>query len=98
VEELVSSGFPLGMMEDSDFELVECRFESGDALLLFADGAVEIQNASEQQLGSEGLKEMLRLAGYPGSGLQISGIEEQLLLYSNNIRLSDDLTFVDVRF
>ena len=37
-------------------------------------------------------------AGYPGSGLRMSAIEEQLLLYSNNIRLNDDLTFVDVRF
>ena len=98
VEELASSGFPFGMMEDAEFEPVQCRFDTGDALLLFSDGAVEIQNANEQQLGADGLKDILRLAGYPARGLQISAIEKQLLLYSNNIQLSDDLTFIDIRF
>jgi hypothetical protein len=30
--------------------------------------------------------------------LQMSSLEEQLLLYSNEIRLTDDLTFIEVRF
>ena len=98
VEQLESSGFPFGMMDDADFDPIEARFDAGDALLLFTDGAVEVQNAAEQQLGFEGLEAILRRAGYPASGLQISAIEEQLLLYSNSIRLNDDLTFIDVRF
>ena len=98
VDQLESSGFPFGMMEDADFEEIEARFDVGDVLLLFTDGAVEIQNAAGEQLGFEGLEGILRQAGYPANGLQISAIEKQLLLYSNNIRLNDDLTFIDIRF
>jgi PAS domain S-box-containing protein len=98
VEQLESTGYPLGMLEDAEFEEVQTTFAVGDALLLFTDGAVEIQNARGEQLGSEGLEDILRRTGYPGNALQISALEEQLLRYSNNIRLSDDLTFIDVRF
>ena len=30
--------------------------------------------------------------------VQVNALEEQLLLYSNDIRLTDDLTFIEVRF
>lgn len=98
IEQLESSGFPFGMMEDATFEEVEAAFEPGDCLLLFSDGAVEIENAAGEQLGYDGLGKLLQRAGYPAIALQISALEEQLLVYSNNIRLSDDLTFIEVRF
>lgn len=95
---LESSGLPFGMMEDADYEEMEARFEEGDCLLFFSDGAVEVHNAQEQLLGTDGLARILQEVGYPACGLQINAIEEQLLLYSNDLRLSDDLTFIEVRF
>jgi hypothetical protein len=49
-------------------------------------------------LGIQGLVRILQGVGYPAHGFQISAVEEQLLLYSNDIRLTDDLTFIEVRF
>ncbi len=96
--ELESSGLPFGMMEDADYEEMEARFDEGDRLLLFSDGAVEVHNAQGELLGAGGLVRILQRAGYPARGFQITAIEEQLLLYSNDIRLTDDLTFIEVRF
>lgn len=98
VEELEASGFPLGMVEDADYEAVEARFEKHDCLLLFSDGAVEVHNAQQEMLGTQGLVGFLRETGYPAAGLQIGAVEERLLRYSNEIRLTDDLSFLEVRF
>lgn len=98
VEELGAAGLPFGMMEDADYEEMEARFDEGDTLLLFSDGAVEIHDAEGRMLGTDGLVRILREVGYPGHGLSITAIEERLLLFSNDIRLTDDLTFIEVRF
>ena len=43
-------------------------------------------------------REILQGLGYPASSLQMNHVEEQLLLYSNAIRLQDALTFIEVQF
>ncbi len=98
IEEFGSSGLPLGMMEDAEYEAAEAQFAPGDCLLFFSDGAAEVHNAQGQLLGVPGLARLLQGLGYPAAGLQISRVEEQLLLFSNEIRLTDDLTFIEVRF
>lgn len=98
IEEVGTSGLMFGMMEDAAYEASEARFDPGDRLLLFTDGAVEVHNAQDEMLGTQGLVRILQEVGYPARGLQISAVEERLLTYSNSIRLTDDLTFIEVRF
>jgi phosphoserine phosphatase RsbU/P len=97
-EPLESSGLPFGMMEDSSYEETDAHFDQGECILFFSDGAVEVHNAQEQLLGIQGIVRILKDVGYPASGLQMSAVEEQLLRYSNEIRLPDDVTFIEVRF
>ena len=98
VETPDSTGIPLGMVEPAEFEETAVRFDAGDALLCFTDGATEMQNAVGDQLGAQGLQRLLRESGYPAQPLDMTTIERELLKYSNDIRLHDDLTFLDVRF
>jgi phosphoserine phosphatase RsbU/P len=97
-EELESSGMPLGVMDDADYEEAQACFAEKDCLLFFSDGAAEVHNAQEELLGVAGLARILKALGYPASRLCMSSVEEQLLVYSNEIRLNDDLTFIEVRF
>ena len=98
IEPLEAAGLPFGMMEDADYEETEARFNEAECVLFFSDGAVEVHNAQGELLGVQGIIRILKGAGYPASGLQISSVDEQLLLYSNDIRLPDDVTFIEVRF
>jgi len=93
-----SAGLPLGLMPDADYEEISTEFSQGDSLLLFSDGAVEIENAESKMLGPEGLIEILKSHDYPQSPLQMEILEEALLKYSNSIRLDDDLTIIEIRF
>lgn len=93
---LESSGLPLGLIPDAVYEEFCAKFGQGDRLLLFTDGAVEIENAEGEMLDCGGLIEILKSQGYPRSPLRMEALEEALLKYSNLIHLEDDLTFIEI--
>jgi len=97
-EYLESPGLPLAIMEDARYEEISVKIQAGDSLLLFSDGAIEIQNADGKMLDIDGLVTILRKQGYPERGIDMAALEEELLKYSNAIRIEDDLTLIEVRF
>jgi PAS domain S-box-containing protein len=98
VERLESPGCPFGMMEDASYNEVTTELAPEDCLLLFSDGAVEVHNANGEMLGVEGLVRILKNFGYPKSSININAVEEELLRFSNAIRLEDDVALLEVRF
>ncbi len=98
VEKLELPGLPFGMMEDACYDEASAQLAAEDCLLLFSDGAVEIHNAEGDMLGVDGLLRILKNLGYPARGININAVEEELLRFSNAIRLEDDLTFLEARF
>ncbi len=97
-EQIECSGLPFGLMEDAPYDETKLECSPGDRLLLFSDGAVEIHDAEDRLLGVDGLIAILKKQGYPASGIQIAAIEEELLKYSNAVRLEDDLTLIEIGF
>ena len=88
---------PLAIMEDAEYEEARVEFREGDHLLLFSDGTLEIADAAGEMLGLDGLIGMLKKQGYPAADIQMGALEEDLLKYSNGIRLDDDLTLIEIR-
>ena len=97
-EFLKSRGLPLAIMEDADYQEASARIQTGDRLLLYSDGAEEVRDAAGELLGPDGLLGILKKQGYPQVDIQMDALEEELLKYSNEIRLGDDLTFIEIRF
>lgn len=95
---LESSGLPLAVMEGAEYEETSVELVAGDRLLLFSDGAIEIHNSEGQMLEVEGLVSLLLKQGYPETDINMDALEEELLKYSNSIRLEDDLTLMEVHF
>ena len=95
---LESPGLPLAIMKDAPYEEATVEIHEGERLLLFSDGAVEIENADGEMLGVDGLIGFLKEQGYPKAAIRVDALEEELLKYSNAIRLEDDLTLVEVCF
>jgi len=93
-----ASGVPFGMFGNADYEECEFQCDSGDRLLMFSDGAIEIRNSEGRLLGVEGLVEIVQSLGYPQNPIRIESLQNALLTYSNEISLDDDLTFLEVRF
>ena len=97
-EQVDCAGMPFGIMEDAPYDNASLQLSPADRLLFFSDGAIEIHNAENRILGIDGLIAVLKGLGYPETGIQAAAVEEQLLKYSNSIRLEDDLTLLEIRF
>lgn len=91
-------GLPLGLIERHTYDEVSIQLDKGDSLLFYTDGAVEVFDANGRQLGTTGLLNMVKELGYPDSGKKMERLEEDLLKFSNQIRLDDDLTFLGIHF
>jgi PAS domain S-box-containing protein len=89
----------LGMLPGLVYQECLARLEPGDDLLLFSDGAIEVTDAADRELGIEGLRQMVmeQRAADPGGTFRVAVLEEQLLRYSNEIHLPDDLTLLKLR-
>ena len=98
VDQPKSTGPPLGVMEDIPYKEETVKLHPGDSLLLFSDGAIEIQDAEDKWLGVEGFMQILKKLNYPETPLSMDALEKQLLKFSNDIRLQDDITIIEARF
>lgn len=91
------SGLPMGLLDQDGYDQVERPLEPEGRLLLFSDGLVEVRDAGGQCLDTDGLVRLLQDLQYPSRGLDVSGLEERLLRYSNAIRFDDDITLLELR-
>lgn len=94
VEDLGVKSPALGLMENTVYRQATLPFRPGDCLLLFTDGATEIEVGGDEDLGREGL---LRLVKEAPSGWDLGWLEKRLLEQSREIRLPDDLTLIRLR-
>jgi serine phosphatase RsbU (regulator of sigma subunit) len=93
----VGEGSPaIGLVKEAVYRESRERFEPGDTLLLFTDGATEISNAAGNELGEDGLRGMLDRGRFAAGRGALEWLEKQLLEYSQRIRLPDDLTLLSL--
>jgi len=98
VENIDAGGMLFGILEDAVYNETSTRFGSGDKLLVFTDGAIEIFNARQKMLDTQGLREILAKEGYPAKDIDFNAVANELLTYSDRIRFDDDVTFLEVVF
>jgi PAS domain S-box-containing protein len=98
IQKTEMSGLPLGVMEGVIYGVHGMRLELGESVLLFSDGAFEIDNAAGEILGVDGLIGLLQEMDYPRTPLSMPALEERLLKFSNAIRMPDDITIIEAQF
>ena len=82
-------------MDDIPYQEKTVNLKPGDSILLFSDGAVEIQNANQEWLAADGFTQILKGLNYPQMPLRMEMLEEVLSMFSNDIRLQDDITIIE---
>lgn len=96
LDELDHGGPALGMVQDYEYSEYESTLNGGDHLLVYTDGAVEINNTQGRELGLEGLKQLALQQRLSDGSPDLSGLEERLLAYSSCVHLPDDITLIRV--
>jgi sigma-B regulation protein RsbU (phosphoserine phosphatase) len=86
----------LGLLTEPVMVTDSTRLLPGDHLLLFTDGAFEVSNFAQEELGPEGFYELISATDLTHADQALGVIEEGLLRYSNDLSLPDDLTLIHV--
>jgi sigma-B regulation protein RsbU (phosphoserine phosphatase) len=98
VEELHSSGIPLGIIEETPYEMAPLiKFVSGDILLIGTDGIWETRNMEGEMFGAERVIELLLQQANQGA----DSIARQLITELDHFRgdnsRDDDITLMIIK-
>jgi len=97
--ELEGSGPPLGMLEDSTYEMRETAARPGDLLVIFTDGLVDLHNPKEGFFGVEGIKQAAQELLHPPCALPDMACEiyGKASRFISPLRPEDDVTLFLMR-
>jgi sigma-B regulation protein RsbU (phosphoserine phosphatase) len=96
VEILEAAGMVVVVMEDYEYEDCEIDLSSGDRLFIYSDGVVEQTNSEEEQFGEVRLKAELLDSQASPLGECIAALEQEVVNWSGNRHLTDDLSILGI--
>ena len=88
-----TTGFPIGITEESEFPECSLTIGTRDRVCAFTDGLTEAMNESKEPYGDDRLKEVLRDAP-PAPAAIVEKIQGSVHEYVSGAEQSDDLTLV----
>ncbi len=92
VERLETGGIPVGILEESAYQLGTTRIEAGDWLVIFTDGVVEAFNAREEEYGEPELLRLLDRSQALAPGQMLTNLMADLDRFVGNTPQHDDIT------
>lgn len=97
IEQLDSSGLPLGLMGFAQYEVGKAQLNSGDVLFIYSDGVSEANNLAEDEFGMDRLIKVISdNVGRSASGIR-DKVESALSDFTGTAAPNDDITLVIVK-
>ncbi len=97
VEELGSTGMPVGLVEESEYGSGQTSLQPGDALVIYTDGITETFDPDGEQFGLERLVEACRRTRSAPLDDMVAAIHEDLDAFARGVPFADDRTLVIAR-
>jgi serine phosphatase RsbU (regulator of sigma subunit) len=92
--ETKGDNFPLGILEESDYQETQIALKPGDRVIFYTDGIVEAMNEKQEIFGFERLLDVLQSAGPISADELLRDILNQVKLFTGNAPQHDDLTLI----
>lgn len=86
--------FPLGILEEVDYQATRMELEPGDKVIFYTDGIVEAMNTREELFGFERLLEVVRGAKSLTADSLLKAIIDQVNAFAGDAAQHDDLTAI----
>jgi sigma-B regulation protein RsbU (phosphoserine phosphatase) len=97
LEELDAEGMLLGIFREVAFEERECPLEPGDLLLLYTDGACDVENGAGEFFGTERLQRVIIEMKDEDPEEILGGIFRNLAHFAGGKPLADDVSLVVIK-
>jgi len=92
--ETVGDTFPLGILEDADYQETRLRLEPGDKVVFYTDGIVEAMNEKEEIFGFDRLLDVVRGARAMDAESLLKEIVDKVNEFAGGAAQHDDLTVI----
>jgi sigma-B regulation protein RsbU (phosphoserine phosphatase) len=89
-----STGLPLGLLEDAEYDEVTIHAKPGDVFVLFSDGILDAQNAKDEQFGRKRVEEIVAKNCGRSAGEIVDAIFKAVQAHCNGVPAFDDETVV----
>ena len=89
-----TTGLPLGLLEDAEYDEVTIRAHAGDVFVLFSDGIVDAQNKNEEQFGRKRLEEVVTRHHDKSAEEIVKAIFDAVAAHAKGVATFDDQTVV----
>ena len=96
VESLGGSGFPVGMLQQADYESIEFPFRTGDRLLIYSDGVVETENSLGTFYSEGRLIEFIAANAHSATPELLTLLQSSLRDWRGGTDLTDDVSVLIV--
>jgi serine phosphatase RsbU (regulator of sigma subunit) len=92
--ETVGDNFPLGILDEADYQETKIELEPGDRIIFSTDGIVEAMNGKKEILGFERLLEIIKETKSEDADSLMKEILERVERFAAGTPQSDDLTLI----
>jgi sigma-B regulation protein RsbU (phosphoserine phosphatase) len=90
-------GVPLGLFPDSQYEETSLQLQTGDVLVFYSDGVVEMRNDSGEEFGLKRLAETVRSSCEKSPEEIVKSVSGALAEFIGRVRPQDDRTMIVIR-
>ena len=97
VDELGSTGMPVGLVEESDYDAGQASLGPGDTLVVYTDGIVETFDPDGEQFGMERLIDACKRTRSAPLEEMVETIQQDLDGFARGVPFADDRTLVITR-
>ena len=94
--ETKGDNFPLGILEECDYQETQIVLKPGDRIIFYTDGIVEAMNEKEEIFGFDKLLDVLQSRGSISADELLREILNKVKLFAGNAPQHDDLTLIVV--
>jgi len=98
IEELPTTGPPLGTLEDTEFRpLGPIRMESGDVILIGTDGIWEARNPGGEMFGTRRLRQVLATWAHKPAATIHAAVIDKVHSFCATSKPEDDMTLMVIK-
>ena len=97
VEQLDSTGTPLGLLPNAPFRQVDLQLNSGDLVVIYTDGVTETVDPEDEEYGTDRLASFLQQRPLAPLSQLAEELEQELDQFSHGAPAGDDVTLLLLR-
>lgn len=94
IESLDSEGYPVGFMQDGDYEEIEIDFNAGDRLVLYTDGVTGAVNREGKIWGRRSLIDFTKSNLHVSAEEYMDGLLDEAMVFGGDSPPSDDIAIL----